>query len=294
MICSHNEWSPLKEVILGSSIGFEFPSDDEVFSKAAAELDLKSFPIDNKVIEETEEGLSRFESILTQFDVNVHRINGSYCPRDVCLIIGEKIIMSPTVWPYRRKEWDLIDEVVSCVSPYQKVYIPEDKRVMFDAANVVRCNYDIIYLVGYAGNLRGAKWLKELLGHEYNIHLVHADTYAGMHLDTTIIPLREGLVMLNAERVTDDTIPTFMKSWDKIWVHPNDLFDFQEGNYGSRSMYMNLFSINEHVCLIDPDQTFIRAELEKHHIMTKEVKLPHVKKLGGGHHCTTLDLLRTS
>jgi scyllo-inosamine-4-phosphate amidinotransferase 1 len=294
MICSHNEWSPLKEVILGSSIGFEFPSDDEVFSKAAGELDLKSFPIDNKVIEETEEGLSRFESILTQFDVNVHRINGSYCPRDVCLIIGEKIIMSPTVWPYRRKEWDLIDEVVSCVSPYQKVYIPEDKRVMFDAANVVRCNYDIIYLVGYAGNLRGAKWLKELLGHEYNIHLVHADTYAGMHLDTTIIPLREGLVMLNAERVTDDTVPTFMKSWDKIWVHPNDLFDFQEGNYGSRSMYMNLFSINEHVCLIDPDQTFIRAELEKHHIMTKEVKLPHVKKLGGGHHCTTLDLLRTS
>ena len=100
--------------------------------------------------------------------------------------------------------------------------------------------------------------------------------------------------MLNAERVTDDTVPTFMKSWDKIWVHPNDLFDFQEGNYGSRSMYMNLFSINEHVCLIDPDQTFIRAELEKHHIMTKEVKLPHVKKLGGGHHCTTLDLLRTS
>ena len=294
MICSHNEWSPLKEVILGSSIGFEFPSDDEVFSKAAAKMGLKSGPIDNKVIEETEEGLSRFESILTQFDVNVHRINGSYCPRDVCLIIGEKIIMSPTVWPYRRKEWDLIDEVVSCVSPYQKVYIPEDKRVMFDAANVVRCNYDIIYLVGYAGNLRGAKWLKELLGHEYNIHLVHADTYAGMHLDTTIIPLREGLVMLNAERVTDDTIPTFMKSWDKIWVHPNDLFDFQEGNYGSRSIHMNLFSINEHVCLIDPDQTFIRAELEKHHIMTKEVKLPHGKKLGGAHHCTTLDLLRTS
>jgi hypothetical protein len=108
MICSHNEWSPLKEVILGSSIGFEFPYDDEVFSKAAAKMGLKSGPIDNKVIEETEEGLSRFESILTQFDVNVHRINGSYCPRDVCLIIGEKIIMSPTVWPYRRKEWDLM------------------------------------------------------------------------------------------------------------------------------------------------------------------------------------------
>ena len=70
--------------------------------------------------------------------------------------------------------------------------------------------------------------------------------------------------------------------------------DFQEGNYGSRSIHMNLFSINEHVCLIDPDQTFIRAELEKHHIMTKEVKLPHGKKLGGAHHCTTLDLLRTS
>ena len=200
-ISSHNEWDTLKDVILGSSVGFEFPYDDEVFSKAAAKMGLKSGPVDDEVIEETEEALSKFETILSQFDVNVHRISGSYCPRDVCLIIGEKIIMTPTVWPYRRKEWDLIR---SCFSPYQKVYIPEDERVMFDAANVIRCNYDIIYLVGYAGNMRGAIWLKELLGHEYNIHLVHADTYAGMHLDTTIIPLREGLVMLNAGRIKDE------------------------------------------------------------------------------------------
>ena len=291
MIRSDNEWSPLKEVILGSSIGFEFPLNDKVFNKAKVKMGLKSGPISNEIIEETEKGLSKFESILTQFDVNVHRISGSYCPRDVCLIIGEKVIMTPTVWPYRRKEWDLIR---SCFHPNQKVYIPEDDRVMFDAANVIRCNNNIIYLVGYAGNLRGAKWLKDLIGDEYNIYLVHADTYAGMHLDTTIIPLREGLVMLNAGRIKDDTIPTFMQSWDKIWVHPNDLFDFQEGNYGSRSIHMNLFSINEHVCLIDPDQTYIRAELEKHHIMTKEVKLPHGKKLGGAHHCTTLDLHRAS
>ena len=202
--------------------------------------------------------------------------------------------MTPTVWPYRRKEWDAIDEVVSYLSPYQKVYIPEDKHVMFDAANVIRCNYDIIYLVGYAGNMRGAEWLKDLLGNEYNIHLVHANTYAGMHLDTTIIPLREGLVILNDERVEDDTVPTFMKSWDKIWVHPNDLFDFQEGNYGSRSIHMNIFSINEHVVVCDPDQTFLIEELRKHNIMCHQVKLPHCKFLGGGHHCTTLDLHRAS
>ena len=68
-ISSHNEWDTLKDVILGSSVGFEFPYDDEVFSKAAAKMGLKSGPVDDEVIEETEEALSKFETILSQFDV---------------------------------------------------------------------------------------------------------------------------------------------------------------------------------------------------------------------------------
>ena len=100
--------------------------------------------------------------------------------------------------------------------------------------------------------------------------------------------------MLNAARMSEEHVPSFMKSWDKIWIHPNDLFDFQDGMMGSRSIYLNVFSINEHVAVCDPDQTLLIEELRKHNIMCHQVKLPHCKFLGGGHHCTTLDLHRTS
>jgi len=63
---------------------------------------------------------------------------------------------------------------------------------------------------------------------------------------------------------------------------------------GSRSMYLNMFSINEHVVVLDPDQTLLIDELQKHQILCHQVRLPHSKFLGGGHHCTTLDLHRAS
>lgn len=299
MIQSDNEWSPLKEVILGSSKRFNWSTDDPVFMDAYETMGWDfGGPVSHNVIGETEVALQYYKSILQRFDVVVHRpveidyvkLNayGAYSPRDTVLIIGDKVIFTPCGWEKRRIEWDAYKHL------FPNYTLCDDPTAHFDAANIIRCNRDIIYLVSHGGNIEGANWLKDFLGKEYNVHLIGSDVYPGHHLDTTIIPLREGLVLLNAARMTEEHVPSFMKSWDKIWIHPNDLFDFQDGMMGSRSIYLNVFSINEHVVVCDPDQTFLIEELRKHNIMCHQVKLPHCKFLAGGHHCTTLDMHRSN
>ena len=90
---------------------------------------------------------------------------------------------------------------------------------VFDAANILRCNNDILYLVSNTGNLKGAKWLQNFLGSEYRVHTIQ-DVYSYIHIDSTIAVLREGLCLLNPERVNENNISEFLKSWDKIWCPP--------------------------------------------------------------------------
>jgi glycine amidinotransferase len=165
---------------------------------------------------------------------------------------------------------------------------------MFDAANVMRCNRDILYLISSTGNFGGARWLQDVLGHEYRVTTIPKTVYHGSHLDSTIVPLREGLVMLNSERVTEDTIPLFMKSWDKLWITKEDIIDLPTitSSISTKWMALNLLSVNPELVICDPDQYILREKLNRVGIESIGVKLPHARYLLGGHHCTTLDTIR--
>ena len=47
---------------------------------------------------------------------------------------------------------------------------------------------------------------KEFLGDKYKVHIAD-NLYSYAHLDSTIVPVREGLVVYNASRVTPDNEP---------------------------------------------------------------------------------------
>ena len=91
---------------------------------------------------------------------------------------------------------DHIDEFITC----------DDPTASFDAANVCRLGKDLLYLVSDSGNIQGARWLQKILGDEYTVHVIQ-NMYQGVHIDSTIVPLREGLVMLNADRLNNETCP---------------------------------------------------------------------------------------
>ena len=142
----------------------------------------------------------------------------------------------------------------------------------------------------------GGRWLQSILGDRYRVHFLE-DVYFGSHIDSTLVALRPGLVLANPERLSDDTIPEFLKEWEVIYSPPMENQDRLSPDYlkraiGSEWIDMNLFSIDPDTVVVDSDQTQLIALLEKKGLNVAPVKLRHSRMLGGGFHCVTLDVRR--
>lgn len=286
MVCSHNEWSPLKQCIVGTTTNMYWFKENK--------------PVDKRVVEYSNKCLDKFARLLTDFGVEVLRpvdidyaskkSFGAYSVRDVTLIIGKKVIFTPTQYFCRRVEWDAVKPLLE---GSDFIYPPEDSTVMFDAANVIKCNYDILYQVSESGNKEGGKWLQQVLGNDYTVHFLEG-VYDGFHLDTTILPLREGLVMLNSERVRENILPSFLQSWDKIWIESDDLEETPTTypQNGSKWMGMNVFSVDGDNVIMSGRHKKIHNKLKRFGIEVHPCELPLSFYLMGGHHCTTLDTIR--
>ena len=284
-----------------------------------------------QVIEETKEDLENFVNQLESFGIKVKRpkpqnqqeyfssphwdTNGyyNYCPRDSVLIVGDTIIESPMALRSRYFETfcfkdDFIDYMkdgarwISAPKPrlldesYQRENLDEltltNVEPVFDAANILRCNNDILYLLSNTGNELGAQWLQNFLGSEYKVHVLR-DMYSYVHLDSTIALLREGLCLLNPERVNEDNMPEPLKSWDKIWCP--DMVDIgYYGDYNHASVWIgiNLISLTPNLVVCDENQKELHNQLIKNNVEVIPMRLRHSRTLGGSFHCITLDTWR--
>jgi N-dimethylarginine dimethylaminohydrolase len=255
--------------------------------------------VSKTIIDEANEDLETLSSVLKSLDVVVHRptdlnfadFDGmyNYCPRDRVLIVGKNIINAPMLYPTRKMELNAIEQfldgtLINCI----------DSAVTFDAANICRLGKDVLYLVSESGNRAGAEWLQKILGDQYHIHILD-NIYSGVHIDSTISPVREGLVVLNADRINENNIPEPLKTWDKIWISGDDIVPqkFIDYPYASKYIALNFLTVNPNLVICDPAQYYLRSKLENFGVDTIGVDLRHSRTLGGGHHCVTLDLVRT-
>lgn len=303
MIFSENEWNPLQSVVVGTAHRANWPVRDTVFREHIenspwTETKFQYGPVDEKIIQEADEDLNNFVNVLESEGVTVHRPLPrdyqaldqfyGYCPRDTVLIVGDRVIRTPTVYPSRRDEWETLLHVWNG----HPVYSVDDSEARFDAANVCRLGKDLLYLKSISGNLAGAEWLQRFLGNDYRVHVI--DAYGGVHIDSTISPVREGLVILNKDRISTDTVPEPLKSWDKIWIGKDDIvsqsFDYYP--YASDYIAINVLSIRPDLVAVDPKQEYLKEQLSQRGVNTVPIPLRHSRTLGGGHHCVTLDLYR--
>lgn len=302
MLNSNNEWGALKEIIVGTATNAHWPKNCASFRNLEKTTTWTETPVpaglvDQSIINEANEDLENLSNILRSLDVIVHRpkdlnfadFDGmyNYCPRDRVLVVGKIAVDAPMAYPTRLKEIEAIQEfisgtTVSCV----------DVDAKFDAANICRLGKDLLYLVSDSGNYAGAQWLQKVLP-DYTVHILD-NIYQGVHIDSTIVPVREGLVVLNADRINDSNIPRPLKSWDKIWVSGDDIVpqSFVNYPYASKYIALNFLSVNPNLVVCDPHQYFLRSQLEKYKVDSIGCELRHSRTLGGGHHCVTLDLWR--
>ena len=199
----------------------------------------------------------------------------------------------------------------------EKLHKLGEKEILFEAANTVRMGKDILYLISSSGNMLGAKWLQSVLGDDYRVHTTR-DIYRSSHIDSTILCLRPGLVLLNSTRVNEKNCPKLFDKWDKIWfddvaplteseidlqknvrdkIHAELValgFETNLQVMGSPWVGMNVFSLDHEHVMVDARQTNLMKVLEKHKITPVPVRLRHPYTHGGGIHCATLDTVRDS
>lgn len=376
-IFSHNEWDSLKEVILGNMESF-FPGLEfkKNFNTKKYDLAIKiaksAYP--RWYIDEVNEDLNNLRVILERNKIKVLRPQkynseeifstpywsaigcDSYNVRDLHMIVGNKIISSPSpvkfryfepyclnkiFYNYFKKGFEWINAPKSMLNekyliPYQKkkkIFFAEDKiqkklmkgrketfhrltekEIIFDAASTIRLNYDLIYLVSNTGNYLGAKWLQLILGNKYKVHTV--TSYRASHIDSTILPLNNNTVLINAVRVNKNMVPNVLKNFKKIFfsdvapVTESELVfqkKIRDRAYGklheigvdshlnaisSPWAGLNVLSLNPNTVLADHRQLKLIKILEKNKFNVIPIKMRHCYTMLGGLHCSTLDTVR--
>lgn len=318
---SKNEWDPLKKVIVGIADFARIPNLDKSlrtvnYSHIKNECDIPLgglYPV--QVIQETNEDLDILVSELIKLGIEVVRPMNrptdyyNYCPRDLATIMDTTAIIAPMSLQSRKDDYKNIENELKNIH-YVSNNVEDinynlesigNKNILalnefnpkFDAANIIRANDEILYLVSNSGNKRGAYYLQELLGSNYKIRLLQG-VYSYMHIDSTVAFLREGLMLLNPSRIPDKSImPSPFNKWDAIYCpNPVDIGYHSVYNNASPWININLLSVSDKLVIVEEHQEPLRKELEKYGIESLMLPMRHARTLGGCFHCVTLDLVR--
>ena len=317
---SINEWGKLKKVIVGVADHARIPQPDISlrtvnFADITNDKEIKTGIYPPRVIEEANEDLEILCNFLRSENVEVLRPQRTdcnyynYCPRDSVLTYKDKSYPTPMPLRARKDEWKAMQEHLSnrviydyehpdelynikCVGNASQLALNETHPA-FDAANIIKANEHLLYLVSNSGNMKGAELLQELVGKDVHVHLLK-DVYSYMHIDSTIAFLREGLLLANPSRIKNkDDLPEPFRSWDIVWCpEPVDIGHYPGWCNASQWVNVNLFSINQNLVVLEERQEPTRKELEKHGIECAMLPMRHARTLGGCFHCVTLDLER--
>lgn len=322
---SSNEWSQLKEVIVGTASMAKIPTLDKSLRLVnyadqafVDHVQVGLYP--QQVIEEANEDLETLASFLTKQGVKVHRPTltkepdyYNYCPRDNVLVLKNKVIECPLPVRARKNESKNLRSIFHQLEIYTFELIAErsddsyneacleNKDVLalneieplFDAANILRDDENLYYLVSNTGNKLGCKQLQRVAGEDYTVWPIEG-IYSYIHIDSTIALLRKGLMLLNPERIKSvSQLPKPLQDWEPIWCpEPVVIPYFGNYNHASKWVNMNLFSVNENLVVLEEHQTNLAEVLSKHGIESALLPFRHQRTLGGGPHCVTLDIFR--
>ncbi|KAG5930349.1 hypothetical protein E4U42_001864 [Claviceps africana] len=254
-------------------------------------------------------------------------------PRDTLMTVGNTLIESPFAWACRRREVDLaylniLRELSSGSGPARICRAPtiigkdtiydasflsgsrdaasangdvpvwsiNNTRPAFDVADFMRLGKTLVGQLSHVTNMKGIEYLRAQLPDGYSVEVLHTTDDHAMHIDTTILPLRQGLAIYNPERVTEAELRrhAVFTGWD---LRPCAI---KPKPRASPPMYMcspwlvlNTLSLDEKKIFIEEHDVEFANWLKEEFGM-EPIMLPfqHVNCLGGSFHCATVDLVR--
>jgi len=299
--------------------GKTFPQ--EMIEKASVELDGLSKTLESLgVIVRRPEVLDFSKVVTTPWWSS----KGLYAamPRDVMMIIGDAIVEAPMAWreryfeihAYRKliteyfeagSKWLVAPQATMSDSFYNSQYSPDtpviagvrqfvisEREVAFDAADFVRCGKDIFVQKSNVTNALGIEWVRRHIGSEYQVHEVQFDDLHPMHIDTTIVPLGPGKLMINPAWVKRSQLPKQFDSWEIIEA-PEPVMPYDSALYFSSDwLTMNFLSVDEKRIIVEENEAPLIALLEKHGFEPIPIPFRNFYPFGGSVHCATADIRR--
>ena len=333
LVSSWNEWDPLKEVIVGTARGaaevaFE-PSLAPYYPQGRPLGDFGGRPVIPELINQAERQLDAFARLLESFGITVRRPDAvnhfgavktpdwtapcghaTACPRDVLLVIGDEIIEAPMAQRYRYFEFRayrrLMKEYFAAGARWTtapkpqmsaELYrdrVPTEFEPVFDAACFARCGRDIFWQPDLVSNETGVAWLRRHLGPGFRIHRVRFRGPLPTHIDTTLVPLRPGLVLTNPQRpCVDDSLDVFARNgWRMVDGPPSVRSGRNPARDVSNWISMNVLVLDERTVVVEQAEKPMMELLRSLEFECVPCAFDSVYPFGGGFHCCTADIRR--
>jgi glycine amidinotransferase len=257
-----------------------------------------------------------FRPIVTPF----FSTNGGYysaMPRDGMFALGNKIIETPMAWRSRYFETfpfrDILNDyfkrgahITSAPKPmlrdtmwkqghsFTEEYfdqVIEEHEPLFDAADFLRIGADIVGQRSHVTNMLGVQWLQRELGENYKIHIYEFDDASPMHIDTTIMPLSPGRVLVNKAWVSK--LPEFFKDWEILVPPPSTIPDSHPLYMTSKWIHTNVLSLDDRTVIVERQEADFIAAFRRWGYEVIPCDFRNFQSFGGSFHCATLDVRRS-
>jgi len=370
---SYDEWSPLKEVIVGSPINYNLPDLELSFKLFFHDYAFLAFyypsygtgssteeavqmhkpatqTLKKRYLEELAEDVDGMVTALEQSGVKIYRpmpLNevihfktpsweATCIPalniRDQVIILGDEIIetapqvraryfendlLKPILYKYFKagSQWTSMPKPIMTDRSFDLSYVKTSGvdmvstetvykqeasefdvgyEMMFDAAQCIRFGKDILVNVSTENHELGLQWLERHLGDKFRLHRLYRVTDG--HIDSIVLPLRPGKLLLRAPKFLD-MLPEPLKKWDIIYPPEpteNIFPTYEEDDLILSSKYidLNVLSIDEERVMVNSLFPELIKTLERHGFTPIPVQHRHRRLFGGGFHCFALDTVR--
>jgi glycine amidinotransferase len=247
--------------------------------------------------------------------------HASACPRDTLLVIGDEIIEATmaqrarwfefrayrallteyfragarwTAAPKPLLRTELYAEPASYPFDFGDGPLLTEAEPVFDAACFARFGRDIFWRPDLVSNDFGAAWLRRHLGHGFRVHRIAFREALPTHIDTTLVPVRPGIVLINPSRpCTDGQLGLFTENgWRLVEAPPSVRSGRSPSRDVSNWISMNILMLDERTAVVEAAETPMIALMRSLGCEVIPCPFDRVYAFGGGFHCCTADIRR--
>lgn len=296
-----NEFSPLKEVVLGSAkSNGPTPKLEEAYDpKSAQHIQDGTYPKEVDMVAE----MAAVAAVFDKYGVTVYRPNiiadyNQIFSRDIAFVIEDKFIKA-NILEDRSREIEALDHVISRIDPSKIIEFPEHAHI---EGGDVMPHGDYIFVGSYYGddyknfitartNLKAVHHLQELFPHKkvksFNLRKSNAvPEDNALHLDCCFQPIGKGKCIIHKNGFLNEE----EYEWLVNYFGKENCFHIDKMEM--YHMNSNIFSISEEVIISERNFTRLNTWLREQGFTVEEVPYFEISKQEGLLRCTTMPLRR--